>query len=287
MCNVLQEDVKRKGGTSSPGSKSELIPLVFGVSGHRDLLPADLPKLHEQLRNIFARFRAAYPATPFNLLTQLAEGADRLAAEVALAAGIGLLVPLPMKRKEYERDFAAAKSLAEFRRLLARADCHWELPAALHLTGNQRTRQYAEVGDFIARYSHVLILFWDGGDNRKIGGTAWVKKRREHWVGAASDPSHGVVPLVYGPTIQVVTRRASGRMRRSRPATIGELPPSAAEFALTLSKFPNYRPGGNNQGRPLLYQLVYGAINSFNESLPNPSAARKRTKRHSATRSRL
>lgn len=287
MCYVLQEGVKLKGGNSNPGSRSERIPLVFGVSGHRDLVPADLPALHEQVRSIFARFRTAYPATPFNLLTPLAEGADRLAAEVALAAGIGLLVPLPMKRKEYERDFAAVESLSEFRRLLAQADSHWEIPAALHPTGNQRTRQYAEVGEFIARSSHVLILLWNGGDNKKIGGTAWVKKRRDHWVGAASDSFHGTAPLVYGPTIQVVTPRASGSGRRPRPATIGELPPSAAEFRLTLSKPPKDQRGGKRRTRPLFYELVYWAIDNFNESLPDASAARKRTKPHSATRSRL
>ncbi|HEV2841121.1 MAG TPA: hypothetical protein VGW39_07355 [Chthoniobacterales bacterium] len=287
MCYVLQEGVKLKGGLSNPGSRSERIPLVFGVSGHRDLVPADLPKLHEQLRSIFARFRAAYPATPFNLLTPLAEGADRLAAEVALAAGIGLLVPLPMKRKEYERDFATVESLSEFRRLLAKADSHWEIPAALHPTGKERIRQYAEVGEFIARHSHVLILLWDGGDNKKIGGTAWVKKRRDHWVGSAADPFHGVAPPVYGPTIQVVTPRASGRGRRPRPATIGELPPSAAEFDRNLSKHPGYQRSGKRQKRPPLYQFVYQAINSFNESLPDASAARRRTKPYSATRSRL
>jgi len=286
MCYMLQEGVKRKGGNSNPGSRSERIPLVFGVSGHRDLVPADLPALHEQLRSVFARFRAAYPATPFNLLTPLAEGADRLAAEVALAAGIGLLVPLPMKRREYERDFAAVESLSEFRRLLAQADSHWEIPASPRPTRNQRTRQYAEVGEFIARHSHVLILLWDGGDNKKIGGTAWVKKRRDHWVGAASDPFHGVAPLVYGPTIQVVTPRASGRGRRPRPATIGELPPSAAAFGLSPSK-PKDQRGGKRRKRPLLYQLVYWAIDNFNESLPDTSPARKRAKHHSATRSRL
>lgn len=278
--------MKPKGGNSNPGSSSERIPLVFGVSGHRDLLPADVPKLHEQLRSIFGRFRAAYPNTPFKLLTPLAEGADRLAAEVALAAGIELWVPLPMEQREYERDFTKTESLVEFRALLAKAEAYWEVPIATGLRSGGRTTHYAEVGDFIARYSHVLILFWDGGDSRKIGGTAWVKKRREHWVDAASDPFHGIVPLVYGPTIQVVTPRASGRGRRPRPATIGELPPSAAEFALTLSKPPNYQRGGSSQKRPLLYQLVYWAINNFNESLPNASAARSRTKHHSATRSR-
>lgn len=266
---------------------SERIPLVFGVSGHRDPVPADLPKLQGQLQNIFAHFRAAYPATPFKLLTPLAEGADRLAAKVALSAEIGLWVPLPMKQQEYERDFTTAKSLAEFRALLATAESHWAFPITTNPRTESRTRHYAEVGDFIARYSHVLILLWDGKDNRKIGGTAWVKKRREHWVNAASDPCRGIVPMGYGPIIQVVTQRASGRPPRPRPATIGELPPSAAEFAKTLAKPPSDKRGGNRRKRPPLYQLVYWAINNFNAGIPGPGAVRNRTKRHSATRSRL
>ncbi len=116
MC--YKKGVKPKGENSNPGSRSERIPLVFGVSGHRDLLPADLPKLHGHLQQIFSRFRAAYPSTPFKLITPLAEGADRLAAEVALEGEVGLLVPLPMRQREYERDFATEASLSEFRALL-------------------------------------------------------------------------------------------------------------------------------------------------------------------------
>ena len=33
-----------------------------------------------------------------------------------------------MERKEYERDFTTAESLAEFRALLATAESHWEIP---------------------------------------------------------------------------------------------------------------------------------------------------------------
>lgn len=279
--------MKAKGADPNYGSVFKRLPLIFGVSGHRDLLIADVPRLRDQLLQIFARFRAAYPHTPFRLLTPLAEGADRLTAEVALASEIGLFVPLPMEQQEYERDFTTAESLAEFRALLAMAESHWEIPIATNPGTESRTKQYAEVGDFIARHSHVLILLWDGGDNRKVGGTAWVKKRREHWVNTASDPFHGIVPLGYGPTIQVVTPRASGRLPRPRPATIGELPPGAAEFAVTLSKRPSYKGGGNRQKRPPLYQLVYWAINSFNADVPGSGAVRDPKRRQSATRSRL
>jgi hypothetical protein len=270
--------VKAEGAGSNTDSITSRIPLIFGVSGHRDLLIADVPQLRDQLLRIFVHFRAAYPHTPFRLLTPLAEGADRLTAEVALAFEIGLFVPLPMKQQEYERDFTTAESLAEFRALLARAESHWEIPIATNPGAEGRARQYAEVGDFIARHSHVLILLWDGGDNRKVGGTAWVKKRREYWVNAASDPSRGIDPLRYGPTIQVVTPRASGRLPRPRPATIGDLPPGAAEFAVTLSKHLSSKRGRTRQKRPPLYQLVYWAINRFNADVPGSGAVRNRKK---------
>jgi hypothetical protein len=266
---------------------SRRLPLIFGVSGHRDLRIVDVPQLRDQLFRVFARFRAAYPHTPFQLLTPLAEGADRLTAEVALASEIELLVPLPMERKEYETDFTTAESLAEFRALLAMAESHWRVPIRQKPGPENRTAQYAGVGDFIARSSHILILLWDGTDNRKVGGTAWVKRRRGHWVKAAADSSPGIAPIGYGPMIQVVTPRASGRSPRPRPATIGELPPSAAEFAIILSKHPSYGRGGGRHKRPPLHQLVYWAIDRFNAAVPDSGALRKSKKRQSTTRSRL
>jgi len=274
MCE--NKRVKTKEEDSSGGPGSEPVPLVFGVSGHRDLLTTDVPRLRKKLSEIFSRFRAAYPHTPFRLLTPLAEGADRLAAEVALASDVGLFVPLPMKRREYEKDFTTARSLAEFRALLALAKSHWEVPLAMGRGVERRTQQYAEVGDFIARNSHVLILLWDGRDNRKVGGTAWVRKRREHWVSAASHPFRGIGLPAYGPTIHVVTPRASGRLPRPQPATTVELPPSAMEFTALLSKPPSYKRDGNLKKRPALYQLAYWALDRFNASVAGPVPARNR-----------
>lgn len=187
----------------------EASAFVFGVSGHRDLVAADLPKLRNELRRIFRRYLEAYPQKTFELLTPLAEGADRVAAEEALASGIKLVVPLPMAQAEYERDFTTAESLTTFRQLLRQAASQVEVAndsqEDKHLTksGGTRARKYAAVGDYIARKSHVLILLWDGKDNQKLGGTAWVKKRREYWKSAekrGDQPDHVE-------TIHLLTRR--------------------------------------------------------------------------------
>lgn len=276
-----------RAGGASQYTSSERLPIIFGVSGHRDLVIADVPQLRKHLLQIFAAFRAAYPHTPFRLLSPLAEGADRLVAEVALASEVDLFVPMPMKQQEYERDFPTAKSLAEFRTLLAMAEDRWEMPTPANSEIENRTRLYAELGDFIARHCHVLLLLWDGSDNKKVGGTAWVKKRREHWVTAASSPSRGLVPPCYGPTIQVVTPRVSGRLPRPRPATMGELPPSAEKFAITLANPTSKRRGRSKPQRLPLYQDLYWAIDRFNADVPGSVPAKKRKKRQSATRSRL
>jgi hypothetical protein len=209
--------------------EAERSPFVFGVSGHRDLVLADLPILRAQVEIIFERFRSAYPDASFELLTPLADGADRVTAEAALACDIKLLVPMPMAQAEYERDFTTAASCDQFRRLLAAAKSKWELRDDTRTKSDLsdsdlRAQRYAAVGDYIARKSHVLILLWDGRDNDKVGGTAWVKKRREYWVRRARDGEDVPDAFGYLGTIQVVTPRVTGTQPRPSIEIIGELP---------------------------------------------------------------
>jgi hypothetical protein len=205
-------------------------PFVFGISGHRDLVRSDLPVLRKQIQTVFERFSAKYPNASFELLSPLAEGADRVAAEAALIHGIKVRVPMPMAQPEYECDFTTAESLGEFRRLLAQASSQWEVrndsSGQASLSDSQiRAEKYAGVGEFIARTSHVLILLWDGRDNQKVGGTAWVKKRREHWTRVAAQ--EGTAPDVFGyvGTIQIVTPRATANgTAQPRIEIVGDLP---------------------------------------------------------------
>jgi len=222
----MGEENKDRGSARGATNAS----FVFGVSGHRDLVRTDLPELRKQLHAVFSHFRSAYPNASFELLSPLAEGADRIAAEVALASGIKLAVPMPMVQAEYERDFTMAESLSEFRRLLAIANSQWELSGdppdqSLLSDSDRRTQRYAAVGDFIARASHVLILLWDGRDNQKVGGTAWVKKRREHWVRLAEMQEAAPDAFGYVGTIHIVTPRATTEgTERPGIEIVGELP---------------------------------------------------------------
>lgn len=196
-------------------------PFVFGVSGHRDVRETDARELEKQIGIVFDRFRLAYPQTSFELLSPLAEGADRLAAEAALHRGIRLAVPLPMAQSEYERDFTTTESLEEFRRLLGVAVSVFEVgPEAT----DDRASKYAAVGDYIARRSNVLILLWDGEHNSKLGGTSWVKKRREHWIERSKQARDSRMdPFGYAGTIQIVTPRRAAAVS-PKIEIIGDLP---------------------------------------------------------------
>jgi hypothetical protein len=201
-------------------------PFVFGISGHRDVRPEDFAELENRIQFVFDRFRLAHPRASFELLSPLAEGADRIAANVALRSGIRLVVPMPMAQADYEGDFRKPESLGEFRRLLGTADSHFEVRDT-EPQSDLRSEKYADVGDYIARRSHVLILLWDGQDNEKMGGTAWVKKRREHWVnlsktGGSSPPIFGFVG-----TIHIVTPRQANARRHPKIEIIGDLPGAA------------------------------------------------------------
>jgi hypothetical protein len=193
------------------------------VSGHRDLRPDDTAELKNRIQIVFDRFRLAYPRASFELLSPLAEGADRIAAEVALRSGIRLVVPMPMPQTDYERDFVTPESLSEFRRLLAVANSYFEVRDSA-AENDVRSQKYAGVGDYIARRSHVLILLWDGQDNEKMGGTAWVKKRREHWVNLSKTGDSAPPMFGYVGTIHIVTPRLAGVHPRPEIEIMGDLP---------------------------------------------------------------
>jgi sulfite exporter TauE/SafE len=157
------------------------VPLVVAVTGHRDLLPVETARLRELVRAFLTRLRDAYPDRQVAVICGLAEGADRLVAEEALALDLPLTVALPMPRQLYEQDFANEESRAEFARLCAAAVDVFALPitpgnteSSIAEQGQNRSRQYAQLGVFLCAHCHVLLALWDGKPSDRLGGTAQV-----------------------------------------------------------------------------------------------------------------
>ena len=153
--------------------------LSIGVTGHRDLNAAEEPGLRQQVRIFFQQLRDDFPELELQLLTPLAEGADRLVTEVAQDMGIPFIAVLPMSQEIYEKDFDGEGSLTLFRQQLGAAESVIILPphdgidpTYIESHGLSRDQQYVQAGVFISNHCQVLLTLWDGLEAQHTGGTA-------------------------------------------------------------------------------------------------------------------
>jgi hypothetical protein len=163
------------------GQTGYAVPLIVAVTGHRDLVPDEVPQIRTHVRDFLRRLQADYPERGVTVMSSLAEGADQVVAEVALELGVSLLALLPMPRDSYIEDFETLPAREKFYALLARATEVLELPITPGNTarsiaehGKNRTRQYAQLGVFLCAHCHILLALWDGKYSDKLGGTGQV-----------------------------------------------------------------------------------------------------------------
>ena len=170
--------------SANGGLKPDLC-LAVGVTGHRlERMPhVDLAALRQTIAGLLSRVHEATDsagarhapqfasaAPKMRLVTALANGADTVAAEAALAAGWRLDACLPFVRDEYANDFAAGEQRERFGQLLDRAS------ATFALTGDRDDADaaYEAVGRVLLDQVDVLLAVWDGDVGRGRGGTARV-----------------------------------------------------------------------------------------------------------------
>lgn len=153
------------------------ISLTIGVTGHRDIVPAEIPLLTQKLERFIDDLEHRYPNLPLLFITGMAEGADSLVADVASSRGCRVLNVLPMAAERYREDFSDA-ALPVFDRLL---DTHETLELGSQDTAvNSRDRQYEKLGVFLAAHCHLLLALWDGKEDGGSGGTAEVIRFHQH-----------------------------------------------------------------------------------------------------------
>ena len=166
-----------------------LIPLVVGVTGHRNPDEAKRAWLQAQCEEFLSRIARAAPHSPIVVLTPLARGCDRIAARAALAfkescpaRSIEIFAPLPLPLDDYCRDFGGDPAdAAEFHELLAKVDLWYSLPGPDEHEGgvpdpvppgHERDLRYRRLGMYLALQSQVMVAMWDGVHAGKVGGTA-------------------------------------------------------------------------------------------------------------------
>ena len=173
----------QNSGTSGPPR----LPFVLsvGVTGHRaEALPADgLATLRERIgailelitdaaRALFESERATFADSPpvLRFVTPIADGADQIAAEVALEQGWELQAVLPFARDYYRSTLANDDGRERLDSLLGRASRVLELPGEQ----GQEPEGYAMVGRATVAHCDILVAVWDGLKARGRGGTGEV-----------------------------------------------------------------------------------------------------------------
>jgi len=154
--------------------------LVVGITGHRpNRIPASaIGRIKRQLGEVMTDIETSNPGRQPILLSGLAEGADRLAAFIAVGRGWLLRAILPFHRSRFEDDFLDLYAIGEFRALLEASSGLEEPGRKAHL-GKPEEEGYMTVGERLLAQSDILIAVWDGKASKGKGGTIEVIGRAQ------------------------------------------------------------------------------------------------------------
>lgn len=176
---TLENVTDQPRGEPVRGEAGRELPLLVGVTGHRDLRreKEDVKRLEKEVGEVLDEINQRMPNTPIIIVSALAEGADRLVARVGVKRGCRLVAPLPMPPEIYKKNFKDDESRVEFDELLKQADPWFELSEGrVENPDGDRETCYELVGAYLAQSCQVLIALWDGVDSGKRGGSSAVIK---------------------------------------------------------------------------------------------------------------
>ncbi|HVZ98752.1 MAG TPA: hypothetical protein VG841_00405 [Caulobacterales bacterium] len=151
------------------------------VTGHRlnQLPESERPRIRGEIERgldeaeAAARIAAGAPVR-CALYSAIAEGADRYAADAALARGWRLVTPLPFSPERYEEDFPDAESKEHYQRLLwASRRVRPVDPDVVAAIGGDAA-PYAAVGRALIEKADLLLCVWNGRPPKGPGGTSEV-----------------------------------------------------------------------------------------------------------------
>lgn len=150
----------------------------IGVTGHRAarLQGIDTAAMQAAVRDVMRQIAATAnlpDPRDIRMITNLADGADSLVADVALELGWRLDVALPFPRSDYATDFTQADR-ARYEAQLAAAAAVFELPGTREEDRGGAAAAYERAGRVVLAQCDVLIGIWDGRPAQGRGGAAQI-----------------------------------------------------------------------------------------------------------------
>jgi hypothetical protein len=211
-------------------------PILLGIVGYTSLRAEDHPALTSAVRSILDEFRFRYPSAPLSVVNSLAEGADQLCADVALAAGVRVIAPLPFPAELYRTRFKSSAARDHLDALVRHPAVQAFCPVlggdaqpdfAADLADDARRRwRYAETAIYVARNSHALIALWDGREEVPVSLTAQLIDCKTEGRPVPGSARPGPTPEP-GPVFSIFAPRAGTSTAGKRPSTMEILPPAS------------------------------------------------------------
>ena len=244
----------------APGEDGPGEPRAFDVAAVQDALAAVFAASAAGLAAVDAEAKASFREIPpiVTLISSLAEGADRLAAHAALAAGFALDVVLPCPATTYLETFADHASRDEFAALSARARATLVLPLAgddARPLAERLPASYEAAGLTMLGQSDILVAVWDGEPAGGRGGTGAIVEEaaRRGAPIVVVDPRDGATRLLWAddPADATAGRRALDIAPRPIEPALGELiarlvaPPGAKDERAGLRRYFASRVGAD------------------------------------------
>ena len=160
-------------------TKVSLISLFVGVTGHRDIVDEDVPKIRASIRAKLLRIESISKNVRPILLSGLADGGDQLVAQEALKRDWDVFAVFPMPFSDFLQDFTSENKREALLSLKGQCRQVIETPWALSLDADitdPRDQQYRNQSIFVARQSQLVVALWDGTPAQPSGacGTAYV-----------------------------------------------------------------------------------------------------------------
>lgn len=197
------------------------IPVVVGVTGHRNITDEDKPALKEQviaaLKEVQALCKSKVKGgedTPVVMLNAFAEGADILCAEAAFELGIDVYAVFPCEVETYRKSFENPEELKKFDGYCKKVKNTGDFIIAPDIEKNEAwlrqednvdelSYQYRQLGIYMAEHSHILIALWDGKEPKTAygcGAVEVVKFALEH---SFLDKDHLFTPATLNQTAAI------------------------------------------------------------------------------------
>ena len=171
--------------------------LRVAITGHRDLDPSGLEQVRRTLAEVLVTLRERVGPATIEVTTGMADGADQLAVAVAEELGLAVRAVLPKPLAEYRNELSPAGRDGLDELLSDQTQPVGVVASSAPGLGDDDAAPYLNLGRFLARDSHVVIALWDGGSERKPGGTLDVLARfvdRSYSADIDNDPPRTIEP---------------------------------------------------------------------------------------------